>query len=649
MSPRMYNEADPLKGTKDMYNTPSHDQIHSNTEEEKKNLQCDAKNNNWFPPSGAFANFLTLLIIVVAIFSTARTVLGPVADVGGSIFSLLVLVVMSFFGGKLMLGFCFVLNNCLKGEASVKIPPLLGMLIVGIILGNVRYNWIQVGSEKCSSDQKYTIDAAFANMAQDIYQENINSSNNVTIENEQPLFIDERKLEVDHHIVFVHHKERKYDKNKTTISNPAHNVLHSYIHVNDCDQKYIGHDIDPRISGLLRLLALTVILLMAGLELDPVQLMNMSGIIARATFIPCIVEAISVSILSHYLLDFPWPLGFMLGFVLAAVSPAVIIPCLISLSQRGYGAEKGIPTLVLAACSADDVVAISGFGIFLGITFHTGKPLWRLILHGPIEIILGVTFGIIWGFLAQWIPNKDHKWVGLFRWMILFSGGLIAIFGAHLTHYDGAGGLAAIVMAFMAGKQWRKQGWHDHNPVTDIFGRMWIILEPVLFGLIGTELDVHKIDLDGLGKCTAVLIISVIIRMIATYGAVFGGNLNNKERLFVAVAWLPKATVQAALGPIFLYNVLKVHDGMWRTPENKESWVLANPGRNVTEWHPIGDKEQWVLWGEDILTMAVLSIVITAPLGALLIMQMGTKLLQQDEEKYQSLEYGIQNCKYTPF
>ena len=117
----------------------------------------------------------------------------------------------------------------------------------------------------------------------------------------------------------------------------------------------------------------------------------------------------------------------------------------------------------------------------------------------------------------------------------------------------------------------------------------------------------------------------------------------------MALAWLPKATVQAALGPIFLYNVLKVHDGMWRTPENKESWVLANPGRNVTEWHPIGDKEQWVLWGEDILTMAVLSIVITAPLGALLIMQMGTKLLQQDEEKYQSLEYGIQNCKYTPF
>merc|ERR1712013_695457 len=129
----------------------------------------------------------------------------------------------------------------------------------------------------------------------------------------------------------------------------------------------------------------------------------------------------------------------MLGFVLAAVSPAVIIPCLMSLSGRGYGVAKGIPTLVIAACSADDVVAISGFGIFLGLTFIKGKPLWGLILRGPIEVIIGVSFGVFWGILAQWIPNKDHHHVAFFRWLILLGGGLIALFGAHLIHYDGAG------------------------------------------------------------------------------------------------------------------------------------------------------------------------------------------------------------------
>merc|ERR1740137_30657 len=94
-----------------------------------------------------------------------------------------------------------------------------------------------------------------------------------------------------------------------------------------------------------------------------------------------------VAVLSNLILGFPWTVGFMLGFVLAAVSPAVIIPCLMSLSSKGYGVAKGIPTLVIAACSADDVVAISGFGIFFGLTFSKGAPLWKLILHGPIEVI----------------------------------------------------------------------------------------------------------------------------------------------------------------------------------------------------------------------------------------------------------------------
>merc|ERR1711936_1126077 len=125
------------------------------------------------------------------------------------------------------------------------------------------------------------------------------------------------------------------------------------------------------------------ILLMAGLELDPVALMKLSGMVVRATFIPCFTEALAVAVFSVVILGLPWTVGFMLGFVLAAVSPAVIIPCLMSLASRGYGVEKGIPTLVIAACSADDVVAISGFGIFLGISFNENADTLALAMHGP--------------------------------------------------------------------------------------------------------------------------------------------------------------------------------------------------------------------------------------------------------------------------
>merc|ERR1719370_498619 len=101
-----------------------------------------------------------------------------------------------------------------------------------------------------------------------------------------------------------------------------------------------------------------------------------------------------------------------------------------------------------------------------------------------------------------------------FRFLILFSGGLIALFGAHLIHYDGAGGLATIIMAFVAGMRWRKEGWGDHNPVSKTFHKMWIILEPVIFALIGTEIQIDKIDPATLGLGILVLVIALLIRMV---------------------------------------------------------------------------------------------------------------------------------------
>ena len=121
--------------------------------------------------------------------------------------------------------------------------------------------------------------------------------------------------------------------------------------------------------------------------------------------------------------------------------------------------------------------------------------------------------------------------------MILFGGGLIALFGAHLIHYDGAGGLATIIMAFVAGIQWRREGWGDHNPVTKTFQRMWIILQPVIFALIGTEIQVDKINFQTLGMSILVQFIALIIRMVGTYVAVMGGELNVKEKIFMAFAY----------------------------------------------------------------------------------------------------------------
>jgi len=575
----------------------------------KSQLQNNKYTHDWFPPSGLVSTCLTLLMTIFIVFGAARVVLGDIADVGGTIFALLMLILIALIGGRLIDFISFLIRKFL--HIDIHLPPLLGMLIVGIVLKNVPYNFGQFGRAECTKDHK---NATFV----DSIHELDNKEDLESWRRKRSISEDDFKSLKDNEDVVLARIVRSaggHDAHDAHETKKDSNSSDEY----ECKERYIGHDLDPYISRTLRQICLTVILLMAGLELDPVALSRLSGMVVRATFIPCLVEATAVAVLSNLILGLPWTVGFMLGFILAAVSPAVIIPALMSLSGRGYGVAKGIPTLVIAACAADDVVAISGFGIFLGVTFSLGSPLWKLILHGPIEVVIGVSFGVFWGIICQWIPHKDHRHVAFFRWLILFGGGLIALFGAHLIHYDGAGGLASIIMAFVAGMQWRREGWGDHNPVTKTFQRMWIILQPIIFALIGTEIQVDKIDGAVLGKSIGVLFLALIIRMCGTYVAVMGGELNIKEKIFMAIAWLPKATVQAALGPLFLAKVSEF--------ELEKFEQLCDP----EEYSLLECQALWIKRGNDILTLAVLSILITAPLGALAILGTGPRLLEQDK------------------
>ena len=474
------------------------------------------------PPSGLCAHSLTLILSTAAVFLAAWTILGPIAAPGGTVFALLVLVVLALVGGQIIKFIGVILSKIVR--VNISLPPLLGMLIVGIVLKNVPYNFGQFGRAECTRDHR---NATFIDSIHDL--DNIEEHGSFKRSVSDQLYPGPR-LEVS-----LLRNKRSIESTLSVSDNST---------MADCHPKYIGHELDPLIARQLRTLCLAVILIRAGLEMDPVALRRLSGMVLRATFIPCFVEAAAVAGLSYVLLDFPLTVGLMLGFVLAAVSPAVIIPCLISIAERGYGVAKGIPTLVISACAADDVVAISGFGIFLGITFNEDADTLQLALHGPIEVALGLSFGISWGLMSQWLPDKDHPHVAFFRWFIVFAGGLIALYGAHLVHYDGAGGLAAILLALVASMQWRKEGWGEHNPVSDIFNKMWIILEPIIFALIGTEIQVNKIDPQTLGLGIAVLLGALVIRMIGTFFAVSCGNLNNKEKVFMAFAWMPKATVQ---------------------------------------------------------------------------------------------------------
>ena len=233
---------------------------------------------NYLPPSGPFAIKLCLILSTLAVFLVARCVLGEIASVGGTVFALLVLVVLALLGGQLVVFTGNLLSKLLK--AKIKLPALLGMLIVGILLKNIPYNFGQFGRLECSNG---TI---------------LDTVNELDDINEHSSF---KKRSADLAL--------KKDLNKRFKRSSFHfeNITHVNINVTEeelthCDPRYIGHELDPFISRALRMISLNVILLMAGLEIDPDQLWNMKGLVLRATLIPCLVETTSVAVLANVLL-----------------------------------------------------------------------------------------------------------------------------------------------------------------------------------------------------------------------------------------------------------------------------------------------------------------------------------------------------------
>ncbi|XP_046681985.1 sodium/hydrogen exchanger 9B2-like isoform X2 [Homalodisca vitripennis] len=351
----------------------------------------------------------------------------------------------------------------------------------------------------------------------------------------------------------------------------------------------------------LRQTAMTVILIKAGLGLDPATLIKLSLVVVRLGMCPCTIEAITIALIAVFLLGWPWLWALVLGFLLCAISPAVVVPTLLDLKERGYGEDKGIPTLVLAACSLDDITAISMFSLFLGMIFSTGD-LTHQILQGPTDILVGLVSGILWGIVSGSLPHRDDDLAVWKRSAMVGIGGLCAILGAPKAGFPSAGPLACVTIAFVASVCWKTQGpMSNKTQVADVFSILWRILEPMLYAFIGAEIDLTILDLHTVTWGAAVITGALLVRLVVCWVVLLGAGLNWKEIFFVGLAWLPKATVQAALAPLPLTMV-----------------QAQNPV-------PASDLDM----ASQILTVAVLSILITSPLGAIGTTIGGPRLLKQ--------------------
>ncbi|RLK64062.1 hypothetical protein D3H64_00585 [Atopobacter sp. AH10] len=327
------------------------------------------------------------------------------------------------------------------------------------------------------------------------------------------------------------------------------------------------------LSKDIRQIALIVILTRAGLTLDLKSLKKAGRISFLMCFLPASVEILACLIFAPLLLDFSLPQSLLLGAILGAVSPAVVVPRMIQLNQAGYGKLNHIPQIILAGSSIDDVFVLVVFAAAVGL--NQGQDFSLMTLgQVPLAIVTGAIFGALLATSLSWLFNNfpTRPLVKVLT-LLSFSFLLMALENVLKAYLPFSGMLAVMSMALFMGRQ------DDKNlpQLTHLYGQLWVACELFLFAFVGTETNIQFALSNGF-KPLLLMIVALACRMIGVYLCLLGSPLQLKEKLFTMVAYCPKATVQAAIGSIPLSLGLK--------------------------------------GGDIMLSIAVLAILLTAPIGA---------------------------------
>ena len=352
---------------------------------------------------------------------------------------------------------------------------------------------------------------------------------------------------------------------------------------------YVLNIISPGILGIsaeLRKMALVIILTRAGLGLDLSELRKIGRPAILMCFVPASFEILGMIILAPKVLDLSILEAAIMGTVLAAVSPAVVVPRMVKLMEEGYGTKKGIPQLILAGASVDDVYVIVLFSTFIGMMQGEGTSIWRF-LNIPISVILGIATGILSGILLGLYFEKVHIRDTIKVLIILSISFLLVAFEDSLNTVITFSSLIAI-MCIGIGIRRKREAVAKRLSVK--YGKLWVAAEVFLFVLVGATVNVGYLGNIGL-KAIIVIIGALVFRMLGVFVCLLRTDFNLKERIFAMMAYTPKATVQAAIGGIPL--------------------ALGFSCGDIT------------------LTVAVLAIVLTAPLGAFAIDLSYRKLLEK--------------------
>lgn len=354
--------------------------------------------------------------------------------------------------------------------------------------------------------------------------------------------------------------------------------------------------LDPsilNISSALRQMALVIILIKAGLSLNISDLKKVGRPAILIAFLPAVFEILAFVLFAPKILGVTLIEAAIMGAVLGAVSPAVVVPKMVYLMESHYGTNKSIPQLILAGASLDDVFVIVLFTTFVSMA-QGGSVSAMDFANIPVSIVLGIALGAVIGwllgvFFETAYAHKHHIRNSTKVIIVLGTAFLLIAIEGWVEKYISVSGLLAVMS--MACVLQIKSTDSVSKRLSEKFGKLWIAAEVILFVLVGAAVDIRYTLEAGLAA-VVLIIVSLIFRSIGVLLCMIGTPLNIKERIFCVIAYLPKATVQAAIGSVPL--------------------SLGLPCGNI------------------VLSIAVLSIIITAPLGAFGIDISYRKLLKKE-------------------
>ena len=351
---------------------------------------------------------------------------------------------------------------------------------------------------------------------------------------------------------------------------------------------YVLNLLDSSILGIsadLRKIALIIILTRAGFGLDLSGLKKLGRPAILMCFVPATFELIGMIIIAPKLMGISVLEAAIMGSVLAAVSPAVVVPRMVKLMDEGYGVKEGIPQLILAGASVDDVYVIVLFSTFIGMIQGENASILNFI-NIPVSIFLGILIGLFIGYLMANFFKKVHIRDTSKVLIILSVSFLLVVIEDSLPTSITFSSLIAI-MFIGIGIQKKREIVAKRLSIK--YSKLWVAAEIFLFVLVGATVNINYLGKVGI-KALIVILVALMFRMVGVFVSLLGTDIKPKEKLFAMMAYTPKATVQAAIGGIPLALGLAC--------------------------------------GDTVLTVAVLAIVLTAPLGAFAIDSTYKKLLK---------------------